>query len=77
MNPILATYLKEMSEFLLTDNFTLENRRWTIVVRAKTLTVLRQLDDQRKSHAIQFLFEAGLLTHKQAYDWSKQCRYEW
>jgi uncharacterized protein YjbI with pentapeptide repeats len=62
MDSILATYLKEMSEFLLTDNFTLENRRWAIVVRAKTLTVLRQLDGKRKSHAIQFLFEAELLT---------------
>ncbi|CAF4041240.1 unnamed protein product [Adineta steineri] len=64
MDSILATYLKEMSEFLLMDNFTLENRRWAIVVRAKTLTILRQLDAKRKSHTIQFLYEAELLTNK-------------
>jgi uncharacterized protein YjbI with pentapeptide repeats len=63
MDSILSTYLKEMSEFLLTDNFTLEDRRWAIVVRAKTLTVFRQLDGKRKSQAIQFLFEAQLLTY--------------
>jgi uncharacterized protein YjbI with pentapeptide repeats len=64
MDSILGTFLKEMSEILLKDDFTLENHRWAIVVRAKTVTVLRQLDGKRKSYVIQFLYEAELLFHK-------------
>jgi uncharacterized protein YjbI with pentapeptide repeats len=63
MDTILATYLKEMGEFLLTENFTLENRRLATVLRAKTLAVLRQVDNQRKSYLVQFLYEAELLIH--------------
>ncbi|CAF4566979.1 unnamed protein product [Rotaria socialis] len=55
MDTYLAAYLKEMSDFLLAENFTLKNYRLAIVLRAKTITVLRQLDNKRKAHVIQFL----------------------
>ncbi|CAF2113607.1 unnamed protein product [Rotaria magnacalcarata] len=65
MDTYLAAYLKEMSDFLLAENFTLKNSRLAIVLRAKTITVLRQLDSKRKAHVIQFLYEAELLRNNE------------
>ncbi|CAF1392815.1 unnamed protein product [Didymodactylos carnosus] len=61
-----VAYIKEMGDLLLKSDKNLskdelKNRR--IIIRAKTLSTLRQLDPQRKTHLIQFLHEAGLL-HK-------------
>ena len=66
MDGSLAGYIKEMGEYLLSDNFTLENHRLATVLRAKTLTALRQLDGQRKAYLIQFLYEAELLAHNRS-----------
>jgi hypothetical protein len=34
------------------------------VARARTLTLLRRLDGERKGHVVQFLYESGLITQK-------------
>jgi glutathione S-transferase len=40
MNTVLAAYLKDMSEIMLSSNFTLANTLIATVVRAKTLTTI-------------------------------------
>jgi uncharacterized protein YjbI with pentapeptide repeats len=61
MNAVLATYLKDVSELLLSRNFTLTDKLITTVIRAKTLTTLGQLDGKRKSHIVRFLYEAQMI----------------
>jgi uncharacterized protein YjbI with pentapeptide repeats len=62
MNIVLAAYLKDMAELLLSTNFSLTNKVIATVVRAKTLTTLGQLDGKRKAHIVRFLYEAQMIT---------------
>jgi uncharacterized protein YjbI with pentapeptide repeats len=59
----LQEYIKEMSELLLHERLREskpedEERN---IARARTLTVLRRLDAERKASVLQFLFESGLI----------------
>ncbi|CAF1048810.1 unnamed protein product [Adineta steineri] len=66
MDVVLATYFKEMSDLFLSPNFTLgDNNIMATVIRAKTLTALRQMDTKRKAYIILFLFESKMLTNNQ------------
>jgi uncharacterized protein YjbI with pentapeptide repeats len=65
---ILATYLQDISALLLQKNDTWEKNSITsTVVRAKTLTTLRQLDIERKRQVIFFLYEMELINRKRTY----------
>ncbi|CAF3705092.1 unnamed protein product [Rotaria sp. Silwood1] len=60
---ILATYIKEISEILISSNFSSKSVDPLVatIVRAKTLTACRQLDTERKAWLIQFLYESGAI----------------
>src|SRR5258708_5537927 len=59
----LQTYLDRMSDLLLTEHLAISqpNDEVRQVARARTLTILPQLNDTRKKEVLQFLFEASLL----------------
>ncbi len=61
MNTVLAVCLKDMTELMLSRNFTLTDNLMATVVRAKTLTTFGQLDGKRKDHLVRFLFEARMI----------------
>ena len=60
---ILATYIKEVSGILAKSNITTRkiDSIFAAVIRAKTLTACRQLDTERKSWLIQFLYESSVI----------------
>ncbi|CAF4176177.1 unnamed protein product [Rotaria sordida] len=62
---VLAAYIEQMSELMLTSNFTINNTIIANICRAKTLTALRQLDSKRKTQLIKFVYEANLIHHNQ------------
>lgn len=62
----LQTYLDRMSDLLL-NNKLRESRpgdEVRNVARARTLTILPQLNGTRKRELVQFLYEAGLIDHR-------------
>ncbi len=60
---ILQTYLDNIQDLLLNHNLlgSKPNNGVAILARARTLTALRGLDQQRKGRLIQFLYEAKLI----------------
>jgi uncharacterized protein YjbI with pentapeptide repeats len=60
----LQAYLDQMGQLLLEKNLhdSEEGSEVRILARARTLTVLRRLDDTRKGPVIQFLYESGLIS---------------
>jgi hypothetical protein len=62
----LQAYLDQMSELLLDKDRPLrsaeKNAEEQIVAQARTLTVLRGLDGERKGHILQFLYQSELIT---------------
>lgn len=64
----LSNYLDGVTSLLLTNNSSSQEVSYdvSIVARAKTMIVLRRLNNpQRKSMVVQFLYEAHLITGKQ------------
>ena len=59
---LLDNYIREISQLLLSANFTLTRTVREFIVRPQTMAVLRQLNAKRKTEVILFLFESGLLT---------------
>lgn len=60
---LLVAYMNELGLLLDKHNGTVtSNPVIAALVRAKTLTLVRQLDPIRNSHLIRFLYEAGQLT---------------
>lgn len=61
----LETYLKEMSELLITQNLrkSREDDEKRTLARAWTLTIARRLSGERRGTLLQFLYEANLI-HK-------------
>lgn len=60
-NTQLVTYIREVSDLLLANNFSLNEQILRSVVRPKTLNTLRQLDPIRKSYLVRFLHESQLI----------------
>ncbi|CAF1506854.1 unnamed protein product [Adineta ricciae] len=59
---IVSTFIRETSELLIRQNFSLDFYNRMMVLRPKILTVFRQLDDpKRKYFVIQFLHESRLI----------------
>jgi uncharacterized protein YjbI with pentapeptide repeats len=60
----LQAYINHMAELLLTRNLrdSQPGEQVRAVARARTLTVLRTLDDHRKGSLIHFLYESGLIS---------------
>lgn len=58
---LLDNYIREISELLLSVNFTLTSEIRENIVRPQTLAVLRQLDGKRKTYVVLFLYESGLI----------------
>ncbi|UJR14490.1 hypothetical protein I4U23_001486 [Adineta vaga] len=59
---LLDDYIREISQLLLSFNFTLTRIVREYIIRPQTLTVLRQLDANRKAAIVLFLFHSGLLS---------------
>ena len=60
---LFVAYMNELALLLDKNNGTITSNPVTAaLVRAKTLTLARQLDPARNSHLIRFLFEVGQLT---------------
>jgi uncharacterized protein YjbI with pentapeptide repeats len=57
------TYLDQMTKLLLAHSLKERDTRWFSIARARTLTVMRNLDDQRKGYIIRFLYESDLITN--------------
>jgi len=60
----LQTYLDRMTELILNNGLrksTLEEEEIRAIARIRTLTVLEQLDGERKAVVLKFLSEAGLI----------------
>ncbi len=59
----LQTYLDKMTELLLKENLreSKENSEVRAVARARTLTMIRGLDGDRKGALLRFLYEANLI----------------
>lgn len=60
---VLAAYIEQMSELMLTPNFTIDSPLVVNMCRAKTLLAIRQLDSKRKTHLIKFLYDAGMFNN--------------
>lgn len=62
----LQAYLDQMTELLLHENLRASKPEDEVrsVARARTLTVLKQLDGERKARVVQFLYEAQLIGFK-------------
>lgn len=62
----LQAYLDQMTELLLHEKLRISQPEAEVrsVARARTLTVLKQLDGERKARVVQFLYEAGLISAK-------------
>lgn len=60
----LQAYINEMSELLLYENLRKSEKDDEVrtISRVRTLTVLPRLDGSRKRSALEFLYEAGLIT---------------
>jgi uncharacterized protein YjbI with pentapeptide repeats len=60
----LEAYINEMSELLLHENLRKSEKDDEVrtISRVRTLTVLPRLDGSRKRSALEFLYEAGLIT---------------
>jgi uncharacterized protein YjbI with pentapeptide repeats len=59
---ILINYINQISDLLQKNNENLTNISLsTTLVHSKTLTLIHQLDSNRNSQVIRFLYEAGLL----------------
>jgi hypothetical protein len=63
LSPMGATYLDRMSDLLFTEHLATSQPGDEVrqVARARTLTLLPQLNGTRKSEVMQFLYEAGLI----------------
>jgi Pentapeptide repeats (8 copies) len=63
----LQLYYKDMRELMLEKNLRVSNSRDEVrsIARARTLSVLRQLDTQRKGLLTLFLKESNLITSKE------------
>jgi len=61
-NGQLVGYIREVSDLLLENNFSLNQQILTSIVRPKTLAALRQLDVTRKVYLVLFLHESRLLS---------------
>jgi uncharacterized protein YjbI with pentapeptide repeats len=63
---LLISYIKEVNMLIEQYNGTPTKHPLTaIVMRAKTLTLIRQLDPGRNAHVVRFLYAAGLLTDRE------------
>jgi hypothetical protein len=66
----LQAYLDYIGELLLNKDMPLRQSKARDEVRtlaqARTLTILRRLDGERKGRVLQFLYEAGLITRYRA-----------
>lgn len=61
-NAQLVAYMREVSDLLLANNFSLSKQILKSIVQPKTLAALRQLDETRKSYLLRFLHESQLLS---------------
>ena len=63
----LQAYLDQMSQLMLDGDLRSSKAGSAVrtLARARTQTILAQLDDRRKSTVVQFLYEASLLERKQ------------
>ncbi|CAF1302864.1 unnamed protein product, partial [Didymodactylos carnosus] len=64
---IFAAYIKEMGELFMNKGRNVSEQEMIerlVFARAKTLAALRQIDLQRKTYLIQFLYEACLLDNR-------------
>ena len=65
---LLTSYISEMSDLLSKNNGSLTNISLTpTLVRLKTLTLIAQVDSNRNSQVIRFLYEAGQLNAREKY----------
>ena len=63
---LMTTYIQEMNVLIEQHNGTPTKNPWTaILMRVKSLTLIRQLDAERNSRVVYFLYAAGLLTDRQ------------
>ena len=62
---VLNEYVRNIADLLLTKNHSLSIRIKEHVIRPKTLTALRQLDNHRKGLLILFLYESKLLIREE------------
>ena len=62
---VLAAYIEQMSELMLSPSFTINDPIVANICRAKTLIAHRQLDSKRKTHLIKFLYAANVIRHYQ------------
>jgi hypothetical protein len=60
-NALLVAYIREVSDLLLANNFSLNKQILSSIVRPKTLAALRQLDAIRKGYLLRFLLESRLI----------------
>lgn len=60
---VLANYIKDVSELFTNSKYSLQanNTLFNSLLRAKSLTALRQLDTTRKAYLIQFLYDSDVL----------------
>lgn len=58
---LLDDYIRQVSQLLLSMNFTKTHAVQEYIIRPQTLAVLRQIDINRKKKLIQFLIETSLL----------------
>jgi uncharacterized protein YjbI with pentapeptide repeats len=58
---LFDNYIREISQLLLSLNFTLTHTIREFIIRPQTLAVLSQLDIKRKTNVILFLLESGLI----------------
>ncbi|CAF1637128.1 unnamed protein product, partial [Didymodactylos carnosus] len=59
---ILENYFKDVSQLILKNTTFMKGSTASIVIRAKTLTAVRQLDGKRNAYLIQFLYESRLIS---------------
>jgi hypothetical protein len=61
-NGQFIAYMREISDLLLVNNFSLNKQILIAIVRPKTLAVLRQLDVIRKGYLVRYLHESRLIS---------------
>ena len=66
---VLVEYIKDIGDMLKENNYTLtHNKKIAALVRAKTLSTVRQLDGPRNSQILRFFYESMLLTSARTVD---------
>ena len=58
---VFNQYIRDLTNILLENNYFLSRSILNLIIRPKTLTILRQLDPSRKVLLIKFLYESKML----------------